>query len=101
MESKQEKKRDGALDGLRGLAALAVLWNHLGLERVGGVTAPTWTLWLADGTAAVMIFFVLSGYVIGLTTPFAAGPKDVGRYARKRVLRLLPLNLVGVLLACL
>ncbi len=48
-----------------------------------------------------MVFFVLSGYVIGRTNPEAIEPKDVGGYARKRLVRLVPINIVGVLLACI
>lgn len=94
-------KRDDALDGLRGLAALAVLCNHVGLATVGAICAPRWLLWPADGTAAVMIFFVLSGYVIGLTNPPSAETKDVRLYVRRRLLRLMPINVVAVCLAWL
>jgi peptidoglycan/LPS O-acetylase OafA/YrhL len=95
-----DTKRFEELDGLRGLAALAVLFNHVGLATIGGVSAPKWLIWPADGTVAVMVFFVLSGYVIGLTYPPAAGKKDVRHYGFKRFVRLMPINVVAVLLAC-
>jgi len=85
---------------LRGLAALAVLCNHVGVATVGGVCAPKWLVWPADGAAAVMVFFVLSGYVIGLTYPPSPGSKDVKLYILKRCVRLMPINFVAVLLAC-
>jgi peptidoglycan/LPS O-acetylase OafA/YrhL len=87
------------LDGLRGLAALAVLFNHVGVEKIGNVTTPKWLLWPADGAAAVMVFFVLSGFVIGLTNSRTAEPKQVRRYLWRRVVRLFPITFLGVLLA--
>ena len=63
--------RSAELDGLRGLAALAVFFSHLvGLVADTGNWAvrpsPWHVLW--DGRTAVMLFFVLSGYV--LTLPY-------------------------------
>jgi peptidoglycan/LPS O-acetylase OafA/YrhL len=91
--------RDVALDGLRGLAALTVLVNHLGVENPGGYTAPKWLLWPFEGPAAVIIFFVLSGYVIGLTNPPNA-ERNIGLYLKRRALRLVPITWIGILLAC-
>lgn len=85
---------------MRGLAALAVLVNHVGVATLAGISAPAWLLWPADGRAAVMIFFVLSGYVIGLTYPATKESKNASQYVLRRIIRLLPVNLVGVLLAC-
>lgn len=93
-------ERDVALDGLRGLAALAVIVNHVGVEPVGGYTPPKWLLWPADASAAVIVFFVLSGYVIGLTNPAKAEPKNVRLYLGRRALRLLAITWAGVALAC-
>jgi peptidoglycan/LPS O-acetylase OafA/YrhL len=81
------------LDGLRGLAALAVLFHHTALTvptfaaayfvetsaRSWEVGSPAWwvsrtplhALW--DGEAAVMIFFILSGFV--LTLPVLHSPR--------------------------
>jgi len=70
--------RIGALDSLRGLAAFAVLSEHC-LGSMGEFGAPI-TSWLKftplrllfmEGRGAVILFFVLSGYVLAL--PFLRG----------------------------
>ena len=96
------------LDGLRGVAALAVVLSHTSLitpavssEYIAAylgraqVERDSFTWWatytplhvLWDGTGAVFVFFVLSGYVLGL--PFASH-RDVRwiRYYPKRLIRL-------------
>jgi peptidoglycan/LPS O-acetylase OafA/YrhL len=57
--------------------------------------------WFNLGAVAVLFFFVLSGYVIGLTTraPFS-GP-EARAYVRRRLLRLVPVNTAAVLLSWL
>src|SRR5690349_13625037 len=70
------------------------------LARIGGWSpAAAWT-WLVSAPAAVLVFFVLSGYVIGLTYHEQARERDVGDYLRRRALRLIPINCAGVLLGC-
>lgn len=95
--------RDRAIEGLRGLAAVMVFMNHLLVDSING-WAPSWHWsWGTSGPAAVMIFFVLSGYVIGLgyrPTPGGASAGGVGEYLRRRAVRLIPINCVAVLLAC-
>lgn len=87
---------------MRGLCAALVFYAH----AFAPTTAldPRWAppdcfWWLNLGYAAVMMFFVLSGYVIGLTTPGPASGPAIRRYLRRRALRLLPVNTVAVLLA--
>ena len=73
------------LDGLRFTAAMAVFTSHLALPRLtGGLLPETMLVELAD--AAVMAFFVLSGFVI----PFAAEARDpdLASYAGARLARL-------------
>ena len=76
-----------ALDGLRGLAVIAVVLYHLWPEVVPGG-------WLGVG-----LFFTLSGFlVIGLLIDdLAVGGIDYGRFYRRRVRRLLPAALVTIL----
>jgi peptidoglycan/LPS O-acetylase OafA/YrhL len=93
-----------ALDGLRGIAATVVLFAHafgfLGpmfqAERsrqpVEDMASPYWwlihtplhTLW--EGTGAVLVFFVLSGFV--LTLPVLAGRVRWVSYYPQRLVRL-------------
>lgn len=51
------------LDGLRGVAALMVIWYHVfeGYAFAGGTTIDTFN----HGYLAVDFFFILSGFVIG------------------------------------
>src|SRR5215469_17582046 len=58
------------LDGIRGLAALFVVLNHI-FERAwpeypGANHAPFWAAWLVYGRAGVAIFIALSGFSLGL-----------------------------------
>ncbi len=61
--------RSAALDGLRGWAALSVVFFHLTWETFG-VAFPVYRSpplsFLGNGNVAVAIFFVLSGYVLTL-----------------------------------
>ena len=95
-------RRDLPLDGLRGLCAALVFYAHAfaptaALDPRWAPPAQFW--WFNLGYAAVMMFFVLSGYVIGLTTTGPASGPAVRRYLGRRALRLLPVNTVAVLLA--
>jgi peptidoglycan/LPS O-acetylase OafA/YrhL len=94
-------QRVPALDGLRGMAALMVVVSHVSNSTGlwGGV------LGNGGGQVGVMIFFVLSGYLIGalyLAQPFTLA--NVWEYAVRRVARVLPafyavLSLALILLA--
>jgi peptidoglycan/LPS O-acetylase OafA/YrhL len=95
-------KKDLALEGLRGLCALTVFYGHAiapipCLDPAYSPPAPLW--WFDMASVAVLIFFVLSGYVIGLTvkTPFSQ-PEARG-YLGRRLLRLVPVNTAAVLIA--
>ena len=87
-----------ALDGLRGLAAVVVLVSHVS-NQVG-----LWGGLLGNGGGqiGVMIFFVLSGYLMGflyLDRPFNSA--EVWSYAAHRGARVLPLFYAVVILALL
>lgn len=94
-------QRDLPLEGLRGLCAAAVLYAHM--FGPAATLDPRWapprqTWWFNLGYAAVLMFFVLSGYVIGLTTSRPASPVEIRRYLQRRALRLVPVSTVAVLL---
>jgi peptidoglycan/LPS O-acetylase OafA/YrhL len=79
------------LDGLRGLAVIAVLLYHADL------------LWIPGGFLGVEVFFVISGYLITsllLVEWRARGSIDLGRFWLRRARRLLP-ALFPVLVATL
>src|SRR5262245_49156587 len=71
---------------LRGIAATMVVLYHLRvpLERLGYGGA--WPEWLASG---VDIFFVVSGFIMWVTT-FRAAPSP-GTFYYKRIVRIVPL----------
>ncbi|WP_084219344.1 acyltransferase family protein [Spirillospora albida] len=89
------------LDGLRAVAALAVLVYHVSADA-GSLTNPDGARWLFNGgQLGVPVFFVLSGLL--LYRPWAAAVLDgrpkpgTGSYLWKRALRILPALWVLVL----
>ncbi|WP_260625636.1 acyltransferase family protein [Hymenobacter sediminicola] len=48
---------------------------------------------------AVLLFFVLSGYVIGRSTPPLTGRADIREYLKKRIIRIYPIYLLAMVLA--
>lgn len=91
-------KRLPALDALRLLAALVVLLQHL--QLMFGLPLPRWLLkGPLDAAGAVMLFFVLSGYVLaGSLSSEAPGWRSYTRFGIRRVLRIYPLYWVALLL---
>ena len=100
--------RSGALDGLRGSAALAVLVFHVWLYRPGGPPGPRRAFAdkvLFELNLGLVCFFVLSGYLLYRSFARAAlgatTEVDLRGYARRRAARILPgyyVCLVGALL---
>jgi len=84
------KQRFTALDGLRGLAAFAVVLLHYGYYTDVPLVRGAW--------AAVDLFFVLSGFVLQHTygERIASGGMSLGAFLKVRVIRLYPLYLVGL-----
>ena len=63
-------KRLAGLDGVRGLAALYVVCNHVFLRAFPGYPvdhAPFWAAWFIYGRFAVVVFIVLSGFSLALS----------------------------------
>jgi peptidoglycan/LPS O-acetylase OafA/YrhL len=94
--------RDIALEGLRGLCALSVFYGHATapipcLDPAYSPPAQFW--WLDMGSVAVLIFFVLSGYVIGLTVKASFSAAAARGYLGRRLLRLAPVNAAAVLIS--
>src|SRR5215469_16333939 len=83
------------MDGIRGLAALFVVLNHV-FERAwpeypGANHAPLWAAWLIYGRGAVAMFIALSGFSLGLG-PARSGWRfgSISTYAHRRAWRILP-----------
>lgn len=103
-------RRLDAGDGLRAVAMLSIFFVHVFLDAApGALPNGDWDYWGPAGHVlsrldlGLMIFFALSGYLISrpFARAFVAGraAPDVGRFARNRALRILPVYLVCCLLA--
>jgi peptidoglycan/LPS O-acetylase OafA/YrhL len=82
------------LDGVRGLAALFVVVNHIFLRAFPGYpvdNAPWWAGWFIYGRFGVVVFIVLSGFSLALS-PARRGWRlgGIRGFARRRALRILP-----------
>jgi peptidoglycan/LPS O-acetylase OafA/YrhL len=108
----QSPSRQVALDGLRGLAALLVVFLHVPWLDEPWASHITSTQLVRNGYLAVDVFFILSGFVI--TSAYAgriASGRDVRDFLVRRFFRVYPLHAAillviagfeaGKLLACL
>ncbi|ENZ81546.1 MULTISPECIES: acyltransferase [Caulobacter] len=88
MRNEPTGRRYETLDGLRGVAAVAVLLYH-----IGGWTGRPWLA--THGYLAVDFFFCLSGFVLA----HAYGRRDIGwlGFMRERLIRLWPLIAITML----
>jgi peptidoglycan/LPS O-acetylase OafA/YrhL len=88
------RQRLAGLDGLRGLAALFVVVNHVFLRAFPGYPvdrAPFWAGWFIYGRFAVVVFIVLSGFSLALSPARHGWRLDgVARFASRRARRILP-----------
>ncbi|SON54806.1 Acyltransferase family protein [Hartmannibacter diazotrophicus] len=84
------------LHGLRGVAALAVLWSHVIALLAFAPTVLAPFHYFSGGGAAVAFFFVLSGAVLSISLKrFTASPLAYVAYGIKRLFRLYPLLIVA------
>lgn len=84
------------LDGLRGVAAIAVLFYHL-FEAVAFAAGATYQS-MYHGFLAVDFFFILSGFVMGYAYDGGWNRLSVGHFIRRRLIRLHPMVVMGTLL---
>lgn len=87
------------LDGLRGIAAIMVLFFHI-FETYSIVNKTP--LMVGHGYLAVDFFFALSGFVIGYAYDDRWGRLSVCAFLKRRIIRLHPMVVAGMVLgACL
>ena len=82
------------LDGLRGVAALMVIWYHIfeGYAFAGGSIIETFN----HGYLAVDFFFILSGFVIGYAYDDRWGRNlTMKNFFKRRLIRLHPMVIMG------
>jgi peptidoglycan/LPS O-acetylase OafA/YrhL len=87
------------INGLRGLAIVGVLFQHVGVGAANGLVIPgigiPITPLTSNGWTGVNLFFILSGFVLYL--PYAQGRREMNgaraalAFYRHRFLRLMPL----------
>jgi peptidoglycan/LPS O-acetylase OafA/YrhL len=90
-----KSNRFTALDGLRGVAVIAVILNHIPLgvlfAQFPAAAGPFLTLLLSSGKTGVNILFLLTGFLMGWLYP---RPKSALSFWGKRYSRLFPTFLV-------
>ena len=88
------------LDGLRGVAALMVIWYHVfeGYDFAGGTTIDTFN----HGYLAVDFFFILSGFVIGYAYDDRWGKNFTMKdFIKRRLIRLHPMVIMGAVVGAI
>ena len=88
------------LDGLRGVAALMVIWYHVfeGYAFAGGTTIDTFN----HGYLAVDFFFILSGFVIGYAYDDRWGKNfPMKDFIKRRLIRLHPMVIMGAVVGAI
>jgi len=102
MDALKPNLYDKNLEGLRGLCALMVVMSHLlgfGFFGTKDNSLISVLLHLQFARMAVLIFFIISGYVMGIShihTLFDYG--NVTAYLKKRLIRLYPIYLFALLI---
>ena len=94
MVFKNEKQHFAILDGLRGVAAIVVVWFHIfeayatsHLDQI-----------INHGYLAVDFFFMLSGFVIGYAYDDRWKMMTTGEFMKRRLIRLHPMVVMGALI---
>ena len=91
------KRHFKALDGLRGVAALAVVTFHFLEMAIYDYSR----LFLGHGFLAVDFFFCLSGFVIGYAYDDRVGTMGLWEFLKSRLIRLHPMVVFGAVLGLL
>lgn len=98
MKYAKSKPHYALLDGLRGVAALLVVWYHVfeGYQFAGNKPIIDFA---NHGYLAVDFFFILSGFVIGYAYDDRWGKSlSMGSFFRRRLIRLHPMVMLGAVI---
>lgn len=98
MTFSDSKPHYALLDGLRGVAAMLVVWYHVfeGFQFAGNKPVIDF---INHGYLAVDFFFMLSGFVIGYAYDDRWGKSlTMGGFFRRRLIRLHPMVMLGALI---
>ena len=103
--NRETQRRDAALDGLRGIAALMVFAIHIWIYQLPNTVELRRDSWektlLFEGRVAFVMFFVLSGYLLYRAFARAAvrgsEPVNVRSYLVRRAARIVPAYYVAIL----
>jgi len=98
------RKYNVNLDVLRGAAASIVMMRHLiSYDTIfdKNFTIKSFVVYNPPAHLAVLVFFILSGYVIGLNHPTISSGTELKDYIKKRLLRIIPIYFVVVLASVL
>jgi peptidoglycan/LPS O-acetylase OafA/YrhL len=97
------KSHNKNLDILRGVAALSVVLYHLNL--LASVFDSKYSIaviqYIFPGHLSVLVFFILSGYVIAYNTKPLNNANKIVTYTKKRIVRIYPIYLFALLLTVL
>ncbi|MGY2132720.1 acyltransferase family protein [Hymenobacter sp. HD11105] len=86
------------------MAALIVVWSHaFGFPKFLDPNYAVTGAFSFEPPAriSVFLFFVLSGYVIGISNKQALTKETIGKYIKKRFLRIYPIYFLSMLFAIL
>jgi peptidoglycan/LPS O-acetylase OafA/YrhL len=93
---------DANLEGLRGVLALLVALGHaFGIKNLLDPNYQPDFYFLNIGHSVVLVFFVLSGYVSGLTNAQVFSKELVTNYLLKRCVRLMPIYYASIIITIL
>lgn len=100
--STSRKEINFDIEALRGYAALFVVWHHVSsyANLLDPHFTPTGILsYSPPGHFCVLIFFILSGYVIGISNKQPLNWATSWTYLKKRLVRLYPIYIITLLFA--
>lgn len=101
MAFSDSKPHYALLDGLRGVAAMLVVWYHVfeGFQFAGNKPVIDF---INHGYLAVDFFFMLSGFVIGYAYDNRWGKSlTMGGFFHRRLIRLHPMVMLGALIGAI